>query len=363
MGGRLPSLHEGCEGSTRGRNEDPVDAMTSGDGRMKVAVGLPPGPGAVDLAALAEQLGYDRVWFYDSPPLYEDVWITLARVVDHTGIDVGTAVLVPSLRHPMVTATAIATIESMGPGRLTCGFGAGGTACWVMGQPTLTWSATRRYAEQVRGLLDGDVVVVDGAACQMIHLPRYGPKRPVATPLLLSALGPKGTGITRELADGGVVDGIINFSSDDTGIGRHVQLVPGTVLDPGESVTDERVKLAAGPWYLLLAYHGLWQMAPDAVRALPHGEEWVTAIDGERPEGERHLAVHEGHVTDVQERDRSLVDAAGDLLTQTGWVGDRDDIAARVAASAVAGVSELLYTPAGPDLAREIRAFAAAAIT
>ncbi|MCU1452783.1 MAG: Luciferase-like, subgroup [Acidimicrobiales bacterium] len=337
-------------------------ATSAENARMKVSVALPPGPAAVELATLAEQLGYARVWFFDSPPLYEDVWVTVAQVVDRTGIDVGTAVLVPSLRHPMTTASAIATIERIAPGRLTCGFGTGGTACWVMGQPTLRWADTRRHVEQVRALLDGEVVVVDGGACQMIHLPAHRLPRPIRTPLLLSALGPKGTAITRELAAAGVVDGVITFSSDDPGLDRRLQIVPGTVLDAGETLTDQRVKLAAGPWYLLLAYHGLWQMAPEAVRGVPGGNEWLAGINAERPAGERHLAVHEGHVTDVQDRDRPLLDAAPDGLAQTGWIGDRDDIAGRVEASAAAGVSELLYAPAGPDVTREIRAFATAAI-
>ena len=29
--------------------------------------------------ATAEGLGYERAWLYDSPALYPDVWVTLAR--------------------------------------------------------------------------------------------------------------------------------------------------------------------------------------------------------------------------------------------------------------------------------------------
>jgi 5,10-methylenetetrahydromethanopterin reductase len=41
-------------------------------------------------------------------------------------------------------------------------------------------------------------------------------------------------------------------------------------------------------------------------------------------------------------------------------VGTPDELRARAEAAAATGVTELLYTPSGPDMAREMRAFAAA---
>lgn len=64
-------------------------------------------------ARIAEQLGYTRAWFYDSPALYPDVWVQLCRAADRTSrIGLGPGVLVPHLRHPMTTAAAIATLVS-----------------------------------------------------------------------------------------------------------------------------------------------------------------------------------------------------------------------------------------------------------
>src|SRR6266481_4355097 len=111
---------------------------------MKLSVAMPPGPKAVEYAQLAQDLGYDRFWLYDSAALYEDIWIWLARVAEHTDIDIGTAVLVPNLRHVMTTAPAIATIEALAPGRLACGFGAGATARWVLNKKALEGATTRR---------------------------------------------------------------------------------------------------------------------------------------------------------------------------------------------------------------------------
>lgn len=330
-------------------------------GDIRYSVGIPPRPDAAELAQLAEELGYERIWLYDSAAIYEDIWVHLARIGERTErIGLGTAVLVPNLRHVMTTASAIATIERLAPGRLACGFGTGATARWVLGKPALTWKATRRYVEQLRALLDGEVVEVDGVACQMMH---YGPlalARPIRTPLLLSALGPKGVGITQELTAAGVTQGIFTMNGGDVGIDWHVQMLSGTVLDDGEDTTSERVKLAAGPWYTVM-YHGVWQAMPAATANLPLGAEWLARVEAERPEGQRHLIVHEGHVTDVTERDRFVLDAPGSLLGMTNqWIGTRDQIRERAAAAAANGASELLFTPAGPDVARELRGFAEA---
>ena len=135
----------------------------------------------------------------------------------------------------------------------------------------------------------------------------------------------------------------------------------GTVLADGEDLTTPRVRDAMGPWGVM-AYHATYQSAGDAVDGLPLGAEWRASIESERPEGERHLAVHEGHVTHVTERDRPLIDGAADVISGFGWVGSASDIKAKADASFAAGTTELLYTPAGPDVAGELRGFATAVL-
>jgi len=321
-----------------------------------LSVGLPPRPDSVELARLAEELGYSRIWLYDSAALYEDIWIHLALIAEHTTIGLGTAVLVPNLRHVMTTASAIATIERLAPGRLACGFGTGATARWVLGKDALSWATTRRYFEQLRGLLRGEVVEIDGARTQMIHHPELAVARPVEVPLLLSALGPKGLDIALEVADG-----VINFGGAVDGLDIVVHMVNGTVLADGEDITTPRVRDALGPWGVM-AYHATYQAAGAAVDGLPLGAEWRAAIEAERPDGERHLAVHEGHVSHVTDRDRPLVEGASEVISGFGWVGSASEIEAKADASFASGTTELLYTPAGPDVAGELRAFAAAAL-
>ena len=78
---------------------------------MDISCAFPALPQTPDHIALAEQLGYRRAWVYDTPVLELDVWMTLARAAERTKrIELGPGVLIPSLRHVVTTATAIATL-------------------------------------------------------------------------------------------------------------------------------------------------------------------------------------------------------------------------------------------------------------
>lgn len=256
---------------------------------MKISLGLPPGPQSRDLALVAEELGYDRVWIYDSAALYEDVWVHIAMIAEATErIGLGTAVLVPNLRHVMTTASAIATIERLAPGRLACGVGTGFTARLVLNKPPLPWSHVRKYVEQLRGLLRGDVVDIDGETCQMIHHPQMAQHRPIDVPILLSAFGPKGKSIAEEIADGW-----IGVGPPPDGLGWTVQMVNAVVLNDGESARSQRVIDAVGPW-LVMRYHRVWTADQGALDELPGGSAWRASVQASRPEGQRHLVVHEG---------------------------------------------------------------------
>jgi 5,10-methylenetetrahydromethanopterin reductase len=327
--------------------------------RPSYSVALPPSKEVTEYAGAAAELGYERVWVFDSPSLYGDVWIALARIAEAVpGIGLATGVAVPSLRHPMVTASAIATIEDLSPGRLWAYFGTGFTARFTMGKPSVKWADLATYIEQVRGLLRGDVVDIEGTACQMIHSPGWGPSRPITVPLGLAPIGPKGFATSRRLADG-----VILTAPPQEGY-RHWEhaalLINGSVLDPGESHDSRRLAEAAGPAYVT-GFHALSKWAPHLVRSSPGGAEWLERLDAERPDDQRHLAVHEGHLVTVTERDRPLLDAAGERLLGTGWTGDAASVAARMDAVGAQGISEVVYCAAGPDIRRELKAFAAAA--
>jgi 5,10-methylenetetrahydromethanopterin reductase len=320
---------------------------------MKISIGTPPGPQARDLATRAEELGYDGIWLFDSAAIYEDVWAHLALIADSTQrIALGTAVLVPNLRHVMATASAIATIERLAPGRLSCAIGTGYTARLILGKRALSWKSTREYVEQLKGLLRGDVVEIEGERCQMIHRPELAMPRPIRVPILLSAFGPKGLAITREIADGWM-----GASAPPQRFARAIHMVNGTVLAPGESPGARRVVEAVGPWQAGM-YHYLWENNRDVLPNVPGGAAWLAQIESERPDAaERHLAVHYSHCTHLSDADRLGLAAFGADIPWNGWVGEAEDLRKRADASAIAGTTEILFTPAGDDLIGEATRF------
>jgi 5,10-methylenetetrahydromethanopterin reductase len=327
---------------------------------LRISCALPPSKDFPDLARCAEQLGYERFWAYDSPALYGDIWVALARAADATTrIGLGTAVAVPSLRHPVVTASAIASVEELAPGRLKVGFGTGFTARRAMGRPGMRWADLRTYVLQVQALLHGDVVEVDGAACQLIYSPGFGPTRPIDVPLLVAPLGPKGFAVSGEIGDGVILTGDLPSEHPERWLTRAL-LAAGTVLSAGEDHTSQRVREALGPM-ATTAYHALWEWGRDSLDQMPAGDEWLARVEAERPPHEQHLAVHEGHLVAVNERDRPLLDAYGPKLLTIGWTGAPSDIRARAELAAAAGFTEVIYQPAGPDIRHELESFLAAA--
>jgi 5,10-methylenetetrahydromethanopterin reductase len=320
---------------------------------VKISIGTPPGPRVRELAIRAEELGYDGIWLFDSAAIYEDIWAHLALIADTTErIGLGTAVLVPNLRHVMTTASAIATIDRLAPGRLSCAIGTGYTARLILGKRALSWKLTREYVEQLKGLLRGEVVTIDGERCQMIHRPELAKARPIAVPILLSAFGPKGLAIAHEIADGWM-----GAAPPPERFERAISMVNGTVLAPGEPPGARRVVEAVGSWQAGL-YHFLWENAPQQLRNVPGGAAWLKQIASERPdEAERHLAVHYGHCTHLSNADRLGLAAFGGTIPWNGWVGEAEDLRQRAAETAAAGTTEILYTPAGDDMIGEAERF------
>ncbi|MCU1428298.1 MAG: flavin-dependent oxidoreductase, F420-dependent methylene-tetrahydromethanopterin reductase [Actinomycetia bacterium] len=316
---------------------------------MKLSCAFPPGLRHVEHVQLAEQLGYDGAWFYDSPALYEDVWMVLALAADRTrSIRLGPAVLVPDLRHVLVTASAIATLEELAPSRVSVAIGTGFTGRMVLGQRPLPWSYVEHYVRTLRALLHGEHVTVDGAAVAMLHPEGYAPARPINTPIIVAAAGPKGTAIAREVGDG-----IMCVVMPQPGFDSCALLTFGTVLDDGELPSDERVLAAAGP-AAAVAFHGVYESDPAAVDALPGGATWRAAIEA-LPERERHLAIHEGHLVALSERDRAALDPS--TIPAFTFTGPASEVRDRVKAVVDAGATEILYAPIGPDIERELTTF------
>jgi 5,10-methylenetetrahydromethanopterin reductase len=317
--------------------------------RMVLSCSFPPGPRVVEFARLADELGFARVWLYDSPLLYPDVWMMLARIADATRrIGLGPGVLVPSLRHVATQAAAIATLEALAPGRVAVALGTGFTGRRLFGKPPLAWRRVEEYMTALRALLRGEETLVEGARLRLLHPEGFAPPRPLATPLLVAANGPRGLEVARATGDG-----VLALGEPPPGFAWCALARSGTLLEPGESLASPRVFAALAP-AIALVYHATYESAGAAVDQLPGGRAWREAIE-RVPAERRHLVLHEGHCVAVPDRERALLDPAVGAMTFTGTL---DELKARWAALAAAGATELAYAPSGPDVPRELRAMA-----
>lgn len=318
---------------------------------MEISCAFPPGPDVLDHIQVAESLGYTRAWLYDSPALYPDVWVTLARAAERTErIGLGTAVLIPSLRHVLTTAAAIATVENLAPGRVSAAIGTGFTGRRMLGQKPLAWARVERYIRQLRALLAGEAVEVEGAMVQLGHPPGYAPERPLATPLVVAANGPKGLKVAHELGDG-----VMCVGAPQAGFEWCSMLAFGTVLDDDEDLSSTRVFEAIGPGIAVI-YHGSYEASPASVDGLPGGAAWREEIE-RVPQPLRHLQVHADHLVSVTELDRRHITPE---LAATTITGSPDQVRRRLGELQEGGLTELLYAPMGPDVSRELRAMAKA---
>ena len=304
--------------------------------------------------ATAEHLGYDRAWLFDSPHQSPDVWMMLALAAQRTAtIGLGPGVLVPTLRHPMVNASATAALAALAPGRVAVAFGTGFSGARALGARPSSWTYLRDYVAAFRGLLPGDTVAWQGTRMKMMHPGGYAPQRPIDVPILISALGPKGFDVATELADGLFsVNGQTRFAAqfDWAALGVH-----GTVLADGEALDSPRVRAAAGPGNAL-AYHAAYEFGGD-VTTLPAGDVWLDTINKTPPQ-DRHLAVHDQHLIALNRADTAAW-AAGSwkALAQTTLTGTAHHIGRRVRDIAAHGITELIYQPTGPDIAAELETF------
>src|SRR5436853_5382845 len=94
--------------------------------REHIMAGQPRAAPLLELAARAEALGFDSVWAGDSltaRPRHEPLAILTAVAARLKRVEVGTAVLLPALRNPVLLAHQVATIDQISEGRLILGIG------------------------------------------------------------------------------------------------------------------------------------------------------------------------------------------------------------------------------------------------
>jgi 5,10-methylenetetrahydromethanopterin reductase len=338
-------------------------------------------------AAIAEANGFSHAWFYDSQLLYSDVYATMALAAEHTkSLKLGTLVAIPSNRIAPVTASAVATINAIAPGRVILGLGTGFTGRNTMGLPALPVATLSEYARQVRALLAGeDVLYREGKRERWIRLLHPDRSRGFLNledpiPIHIAANGPKALAAVGEVGDGWISAGqlaetvplgLATIGAAAESSGRSFSgssgprkpyttlLSTGCVLRDGETLGSQRVMDRIGP-VAVVPMHAAWEAVhggaslgiSDDASARRYGE-FIDAYAARRgsPSDRRHLDVHEGHMVFLKEgEDRFVSEDAVKFLSITG---PADEVLARVRALAAAGVDNLALQ-ALPGQARDL---------
>ena len=94
--------------------------------RERVMEGLPETAPLLALAEKAEGLGFDSIWVGDSllaRPRHDPLTLLAAVAARTRTVEIGTAVLLPALRNPVVLAHQVATLDRISEGRLILGIG------------------------------------------------------------------------------------------------------------------------------------------------------------------------------------------------------------------------------------------------
>ena len=182
---------------------------------------------SVDLFAAdvrrAETLGWDAALQPDSQLRRRDTYVLLAAAARATErIVLGPLLANPVNRHPTVTASSIATIDELAPGRTIIGWGVGDTAVRLAGLRPARVKELEAGTRLMRALLDGEAVEV--GAERPATLPHH---RPV--PIWIAAGGPK----TLRMA-GGVADGVfIRVGTHAANIGTAVEAIRAGAAEAG----------------------------------------------------------------------------------------------------------------------------------
>lgn len=181
----------------------------------------------------AERLGWDAALQPDSQLRRRDTYVLLAAAAGATErITLGPLLANPVNRHPTVTASSIATIDELAPGRVLLGWGVGDTAVRLAGLRPARVAELEAGTRLMRALLAGESVEV--GAARPARLPHH---RPV--PVWIAAGGPK----TLRMA-GGVADGVfIRVGTHPANIATAVSAIRAGAAEAGRD--PAAVKLGA----------------------------------------------------------------------------------------------------------------------
>ncbi|HEY6634116.1 MAG TPA: TIGR03842 family LLM class F420-dependent oxidoreductase [Acidimicrobiia bacterium] len=170
----------------------------------------PPASKVVELARMAEGLGFTHGWTFDSHVLWQEPFVIYSQMLAATErMIVGPMVTNPGTRDWTVLASLFATLNDMYGGRTICGMGRGDSALrYIGGQPTTLDTMVEAMAA-IKTLVAGDEIVYNDKPLSIpwidegwdlpMWVAGYGPKA-------LQTIGEHADGFILQLADPQVLE-------------------------------------------------------------------------------------------------------------------------------------------------------------
>jgi len=212
----------------------------------------PPASRVVELAKMAEGLGFDHAWTFDSHVLWQEPFVIFSRILAETErLRVGPMVTNPGTRDWTVLASLFATLNEMYGDRTICGMGRGDSALRYIGRKPTTLSTMVESMEIIKDLVAGKEVSyneelirfpwIEGPGWDLpMWVAGYGPKA-------LKTVGRHGDGFILQLADPQVLKwtmDAVRASAED--VGRDPDSIEICVVAPayvGDNIEHQREQL------------------------------------------------------------------------------------------------------------------------
>ena len=167
---------------------------------MKFGVVLqtdPPARHVIELAQLSESLGFEYVWTFDSPVLWQEPFVIYSQILATTkSVIVGPMVTNPLSRDWAVTASLFATLNEMYGNRTICGIGRGDSAVRFIGRAPATLATLGQAITAIRDMAEGRSAQL-GEASVTIPWVQNG-----RLEVLMAAYGPRALELAGQCADG-----------------------------------------------------------------------------------------------------------------------------------------------------------------
>jgi 5,10-methylenetetrahydromethanopterin reductase len=299
-----------------------------GETSMEMSISLPTKARSFEVVKRAEELGYCAAWFYDTQLLNAEMFAAMgASAIVTSKIKLCTGVVIPSNRIAPVTASGLATINALAPGRVIFGASTGFTGRRTLGLPAVTLARLEAYVKVVEALLRGETVEwseEDGPHKIRFLNPELGLINitdPI--PTVISAFGPKARRLTAKLGAGWIAPNswperektdMTEYQAAWKEFGHGVKQPPrtaitmaGRVLDDGEPADSKLALAQAGP-YVAIAFHNLVEeeqfgsiFRGGAHFPFPNElEAYRKVYQQYQPPDARYLTNHRGHLMFVR---------------------------------------------------------------